>query len=250
LDLSLGAKMFIVRLLSSKGRLLAVFALLASNEMLGIMRCPVNARIGWFVCLTMLFGGAAAHANLVVNGNFASGNFSPWTVTETGTGGSPRDFGVTDGVDVPSGSGIAVPNTGDTYGAYFNPGGGIMDLSQTVTIPTTGSYTLTFALKTATPPDQDMLTIYLGGAPVPVFSTIINPPTPYAQFNTVVSAQAGPQVIDFQFTPGASAMFLDDVSMYAGAAVPEPSTLMAGVLALLPFGHCAVRQLRKKLQAA
>jgi hypothetical protein len=33
-------------------------------------------------------------------------------------------------------------------------------------------------------------------------------------------------------------------------AVPEPSTCLAGLLLLLPFGSSAFRQLRKKLQAA
>jgi len=33
-------------------------------------------------------------------------------------------------------------------------------------------------------------------------------------------------------------------------AVPEPATLISGALLLLPFGSSAVRQLRKKLQAA
>jgi hypothetical protein len=45
---------------------------------------------------------------------------------------------------------------------------------------------------------------------------------------------------------------VDDVTLNTGlgTAVPEPSTMIAGAMLLLPFGSGAVRLLRKKLQAA
>jgi hypothetical protein len=42
----------------------------------------------------------------------------------------------------------------------------------------------------------------------------------------------------------------NDVTLTATSAVPEPTTMIAGALLLLPFGSGAVRLLRKKLQAA
>ena len=150
--------------------------------------------------------------NLIVNSNFATGDFSGWNVAETGSGGSPADYGVTNGND----GGSRVPNTGDTYGAYFNPSGGTMDLSQTVDIPAAGSYIVTCAVQPVIN-DQDTLTIYLGGAPV--FSTNFAFGMPYTQISATVPAQAGAQVLDFQFTPGGGPMFFDDAGLVAAAAI-------------------------------
>jgi hypothetical protein len=47
--------------------------------------------------------------------------------------------------------------------------------------------------------------------------------------------------------PAPGYFWMDDVQL---SAVPEPSTIIAGALMLLPFGAGAARQLRKKLQAA
>ena len=51
------------------------------------------------------------------------------------------------------------------------------------------------------------------------------------------------------FNNGQVARILDDSVQYL-VPVPEPSTYLAAVLLLLPFGSGAIRQLRKKLQAA
>jgi hypothetical protein len=48
---------------------------------------------------------------------------------------------------------------------------------------------------------------------------------------------------------GQSARILDDTVEYL-VPVPEPATYLAGALLLLPFGSAAVRQLRRKFQAA
>ena len=53
--------------------------------------------------------------NFLVNSNFATGDFTGWTVAESGSGGSPHDYGVTSGGD----GGSTVHNAGDTYGAFF-----------------------------------------------------------------------------------------------------------------------------------
>jgi hypothetical protein len=178
------------------------------------------------VYLCLLLGGAAvvniqpAQAqNLIVNSNFATGDFSGWNVAETGGGGNPADYGVTAGSD----GGFPVPYSGDTYGAYFNPSGGVMDLTQTVTIPAAGTYTVSCYVEPIVN-DQDILTISLGG--VPVLATNFEFSMPYTQVSATFTAAAGAQVLDFQFTPGAGPMFFDDASLVAAAAAPSPCSVL------------------------
>jgi hypothetical protein len=154
--------------------------------------------------------------NLIVNSNFATGDLSGWTVAETGGGGSPADYGVTAGND----DGAKVPNAGDTYGAYFNPAGGTMDLAQPVNLPAAGTYTISCSVQPVYN-DQDTLTIYLAGAPV--FTTNFQFGMPYTPISVPVSAQAGPQVIDFQFTPGSGPIFFDDAGLVGEAVAPVPT---------------------------
>jgi hypothetical protein len=159
---------------------------------------------------------SARAQNLVVNSNFATGDFTGWTVAETGTGGSPGDYGVTSGRD----GGFVVPNTGDVYGAYFNPVGGTMDLTQTVDIPAAGTYIVSCSVRPVIN-DQDTLTISLGGSSV--FTTNFELGAPYTQISVSVPAQAGSQVLDFQFIPGDGPMFFDDAGLVAGAVAPTPT---------------------------
>jgi hypothetical protein len=52
------------------------------------------------------------------------------------------------------------------------------------------------------------------------------------------------------FVSNANPETLLDVEVGLPVVVPEPTTIISGALLLLPFGSSAVRQLRKKLQAA
>ena len=158
-----------------------------------------------------------AHAqNLVVNSNFATGDFTGWMVAETGSGGSPHDYGVTSATD----GGSKVPNPGDTYGAYFNPAGGVMSLTQTVDIPAAGTYLISCAVEPVVD-DQDTLTISLGGAAV--FTTNFEFGSAFTQISVSASAAAGSQVLEFQFTPGSGPMFFDDAGLVAEAVAPTPT---------------------------
>ncbi len=164
----------------------------------------------------MVVTQSARAQNFIVNSNFATGNFSGWNVAETGSGGSPADYGVTSGND----GGAKIPNTGDAYGAYFNPSGGTMDLTQTVDLPAAGTYIISCSVEPVFN-DQDTLAIFLDG--VPVFTTNFQVGMPYTQISFSVSAQAGSQVLDFQFTPGSGPMFFDDAGLVSVAAVPKPT---------------------------
>lgn len=153
--------------------------------------------------------------NLIVNSNFATGNFTGWTVTETGSAGDPGDFGVTNKND----GGFHVPYSGDTYGAYFNPRGGTMNLSQEVDIPVATNYTITAEVEPISN-DPDTLTILLNG--VSVFTTNFDFQQSYTAISVPVFAQAGPQEIDFQFSPGLGPMFFDD----AGLVAPDSGSMI------------------------
>jgi choice-of-anchor A domain-containing protein len=67
--------------------------------------------------------------------------------------------------------------------------------------------------------DQDTLTILLGDTAV--FSTNFEVGMPYTTISASISAAAGSQVLDFQFTPGSGPMFFDDAGL-AGVAETNP----------------------------
>jgi len=186
-----------------------------------------NFRLFFSILLTsaaVAVSQSAGAQNLLVNSNFATGDLTGWSVAETGSGGTPTDYGVKSGPD----GGVKVPNTGDTYGAYFNPMGGTMDLTQTVDLPAAGVYIVSCSVEPVVN-DQDTLTIYLGG--VAVFSTNFQFGMPYTQISVPVSAAAGSQVLDFQFTPGSGPMFFDDASLVAVDTPPTPCSILGSASA-------------------
>jgi hypothetical protein len=66
----------------------------------------------------------------------------------------------------------------------------------------------------------------------------------YTYFATV--ATAGSEQLTLSFNPGVpnKALYLDDISVTQ--LVPEPTTMIAGALLLLPFGASTLRVLRKR----
>ena len=178
------------------------------------------------VSATVAVAQPARAQNLLVNSNFSTGDFTGWNVAETGAAGSPRDFGVTSGYD----GGVKVPKIGETDGAYFNPAGGTMDLTQTVDLAGAGTYLITGSVEPVFN-DVDTLTIFLGGAPV--FTTNFEVGSPYVPIRVSVSAQAGAQVLDFQFTPGSGPMFFTDAGLVALSVAPPltPCSVLGGAAA-------------------
>jgi hypothetical protein len=208
--------------------------------------------------------GSRVHADCIINnGNFATGDFTGWTVAETGPYGlgttvtDPntqisrfyQDYGVTSG----SANGVGpVPAPGDTYGAFFNASGGVMDLTQNVLVPTGGTFSIS-AQAWPIFPDDDIVTINLDGVLLATFD--YTTPQPYSLISAIVSTAAGWHTVDFQFSfngdnDGESATFFDDASMDAVAAVvPEPTTVFAGMLLLIPFGASSLQLWRKSANA-
>lgn len=67
----------------------------------------------------------------------------------------------------------------------------------------------------------------------------------YSYLTSPLSSFANPTEVTFEFTgPMGTQFYFDDVS-FSAAPVPEPGTLVAGALLLLPLGVRAVRMLRK-----
>jgi hypothetical protein len=148
-----------------------------------------------------------------------------WNLTGTGNGGATFHF-------VNANSVVEVGNNTDV----FNPNAGTPDLTADANHiyfnfnGTDGGY-----LGFQTPPayqgehyvsfgaNYNQLNTYTGLAVVPV---------DYLDPSTINEPASGTQIIA------------------SVAAVPEPSTVVAGALLLLPFGSSAVRQLRRKLHAA
>jgi hypothetical protein len=166
----------------------------------------------------------SVHANLVINGGFETGGLAPWAqvypqnpVTIVGAG---------------------LQHSGD-WAAQLGPrtaltGTAVWQLG----VPTLAGdvYFIDFWARTTS-----------GGTIQLIFDGIVNSwsigaATPYSHY--VLSAPAtitGPSPLQI-FWGSTGVMYLDDVSI-----VPEPTTLIAGALLLLPFGVSTLRMLRKRM---
>jgi len=106
-------------------------------------------------------------------------------------------------------------------------------------------YLVSFWLK-ALPAASTLASVKVKGnlGPLPIFY----PTESWAQYSYLtsqLSAFANPTEVTFEFNgPMGTEFYFDDVS-FSPAPVPEPGTLVAGALLLLPLGVRAVRMLRK-----
>lgn len=173
-----------------------------------------------------------AHANLVSNGGFETGDFTGWS----GVGNPGFRFVSTS--DAHSG----------TYAGWFGAVGSVGGIVQTL-VPTTpgGSYNFDFWLQNTSGYSEAQ--VYWNGMQV---LGLANPGTfsyTHYAFNVVATAASTP--IEFQFRNDPSFYRLDDINVNAlDAVVPEPSTYIAGAMLALVFGVQGVRSLRSRKQAA
>ena len=182
-----------------------------------------------------LAGVMSAQANLIINGGFETGDYAGWTFTPA-TSGSV--FLVTSDL-------TGYGNHSGNFVANFGAVGGQDDtLSQTVATTPGGSYVFDFWLAanasssmTVSWDRNTLLQISNGG------------PFGWTHYSyDVVASGNFTDLTSFAGRNAPSWIALDDVSLTA--AVPEPSTYLAGALLLLPFGLQGIRHLRSRKQAA
>ena len=177
-----------------------------------------------------------ANANLVLNGNFGSGDFNDWAQV------GPGPDGVTTGaVDAIS------PLSGYTYFAIFGATGSEGGIQTTVATTVGSSYVFSFWLANNYGSSANDTISWNG-------TTVLaqNNPGPFGwtQYSYDVTATSTSTLIDFGFEQDQSYFGLAGVDVEPLVApVPEPGTYFAGALMLLPFGVSGLRMLRKNRKA-
>lgn len=179
----------------------------------------------------LVLAGFQCHGNVVVNGDFSSGDFTGWTLDGAFTGVATSAAGY-----------VAPP--GASYFVYFGDIGTCAELSQTISTTPGDFYDFSFWVignGSGTSEFQAYWNENLVEAMGPV------PNQDWTQYTFVEQATSSSTVIDFGLRNDPFWDGLGDISV---APVPEPTTAISSLVVLLPFGAGAVRQLRKKLHAA
>ena len=238
------------------------------NPKSAIPLSPSRRALGFCAATTILFSVAlAGRADVIINnGDFATGDFTDWNVTETSanpqglgtihvnpttgvTSIRNADYGVAGNGYRVNGATFAAP-PGDNYGAFFNASGGTLDLTQSIVVPADGTYSIS-AQAWPQFADDDIVTIIYDGTALATFDYTDDPGS-YVPLSTLLDTTAGSHTVDFQFTfvgtsdaGSPSDTLIGDISMDVATPVPEPTTLLAGALFLIPLAVCSRRYLRQ-----
>ena len=203
--------------------------------------------LGAIAALTVAMPSIAA-TNLIDNGGFEAG-FDGWTIDNVGGGSLPVVIAYGQAGQYPVGAhgeAISAPTNGGTSAAYFSSDtASPHSLSQIVDVAANTTYTLSFDYYVPqngyNNPFDAQLSFLIGGeeavSSLTAGSGSLSPLTWYTFSTTFTSEEGGETPLAFEFRglgSTAADFAIDNVSMTAMTAVPEPATwaLMIGGFAL------------------
>jgi len=192
------------------------------------MQFPIPKTLAAGLLAACMLGALPAHANLVNNGGFETGDFTGWNVTSIDA--------ASDGVD------LNFPQAG-LYGAYFGNPLGVSTISQTLSTVAGATYTVSFWLMAEADPlgnyAPNSFAFDWDGATQT--SLTDSPPFGYQQYSFALTASSASTVLSFSFFNGPAFWDFDSVAVDA-AAVPEPDALLLFATASVLAGAVSYRR--------
>ena len=176
---------------------------------------------------TLALVAGPSHASLITNGDFETGNYTGWTLTNAE---------IYDGVcRTGSQMGAAICDVhGGLYAMSFGHAGAVTSFTQTLATYAGQDYTLSFWLANDNAQDAPVTTFQVLWNGVSIYSLASPQPSfAYTQLTFAVKATGSSTVLEFRAQQDPSQWFLDDVTVNT----PEPgSALLLGAALVVLVG--------------